>query len=128
MNIEGIGVILSIVANIVAIAYFAGKLKAQSEAHSNTLAEIKENFKETIAELKKDFKDKLQELKDNIYEKMNTNARNFKEHIDRLEEKQDKHNSIIERTYRLEKNEELHEEQIKVANHRIEDLEHKIDN
>ena len=33
-----------------------------------------------------------------------------------LEKKVDKHNSIIERTYRLE-------EQVKVANHRIEDLE-----
>ena len=38
--------------------------------------------------------------------------------IQKLEEKVDKHNSIMERTYILE-------EKIKVANHRIEDLEEK---
>lgn len=36
--------------------------------------------------------------------------------IEQLEEKVNKHNSVIERTFILE-------EQIKVANHRIEDLE-----
>lgn len=36
--------------------------------------------------------------------------------IEKLEEKVNKHNSVIERTFILE-------EQIKVANHRIEDLE-----
>lgn len=37
--------------------------------------------------------------------------------LEQLERKVDKHNSVIERTYRLE-------EQVKVANHRIADLEH----
>ena len=40
-----------------------------------------------------------------------------------LEKKQDKHNDVIERTYKLEEVTALHEEKIKVANHRIEDLE-----
>ena len=43
--------------------------------------------------------------------------------LSRLEEKVDKHNSVIERTYRLEESVALHEEKIKVANHRIDDLE-----
>lgn len=43
--------------------------------------------------------------------------------IDQLEKKVSKHNNYIERTYRLEERDTLHEEQIKVANHRIEDLE-----
>ena len=38
--------------------------------------------------------------------------------IEQLEKKQDKHNNLIERTYILE-------EKIKVANHRIDDLERK---
>lgn len=38
--------------------------------------------------------------------------------IEQLEKKVDKHNSVVERTYQLE-------EKIKVANHRIEDLEKK---
>ena len=36
--------------------------------------------------------------------------------LQKLEEKVNKHNQVVERTYRLE-------EQMKVANHRIEDLE-----
>lgn len=43
--------------------------------------------------------------------------------IEQLEKKQDKHNAVIERTYRLEKEVELQAEKIKVANHRIDDLE-----
>ncbi len=43
--------------------------------------------------------------------------------LEQLEEKVNKHNNVIERTYLLEKNEEILEEKIKVVNHRIEDLE-----
>ncbi len=45
--------------------------------------------------------------------------------IQQLELKVDKHNSVIERTYALEKQTELLEERIQVANHRIDDLEAK---
>ena len=47
--------------------------------------------------------------------------------IEQLEKKVDKHNNIIERTFRLEENDRLLEEKIKVANHRIDDLERKED-
>lgn len=43
--------------------------------------------------------------------------------LDKLEEKVDKHNSVIERTFKLEEQTAVIEEKIKVANHRIEDLE-----
>ena len=43
--------------------------------------------------------------------------------IEQLEKKVDKHNTVIERTYALEKRAEVIEEKIKVANHRIDDLE-----
>lgn len=42
----------------------------------------------------------------------------IKYRIEQLEKKVEKHNSIVERTYRLE-------EKVKVANHRIDDLERK---
>lgn len=45
--------------------------------------------------------------------------------IDELTKRVDKHNNTIERTYKLEQNVSVMEEQIKVANHRIEDLEKK---
>lgn len=43
--------------------------------------------------------------------------------IDELTKRVDKHNNVIERTYRLEQDTAVQEEQIKVINHRIENLE-----
>ena len=43
--------------------------------------------------------------------------------MDELTKRVDKHNNVIERTYKLEEISALQEEKIKVANHRIEDLE-----
>ena len=43
--------------------------------------------------------------------------------IQQLEEKVEKHNKVIERVYNLEKHEAVIDEEIKVANHRIDDLE-----
>ena len=43
--------------------------------------------------------------------------------IEQLEKKVEKHNSVIERVYNLEKSEAVFEEELKVANHRIDDLE-----
>lgn len=43
--------------------------------------------------------------------------------IEQLEKKVEKHNSVIERVYLLEKDDAVIKEDIKVANHRIEDLE-----
>lgn len=43
--------------------------------------------------------------------------------IEQLEKKQDRHNSLIERMYAVEKSIEVIDERIKVANHRLDDLE-----
>jgi dihydroorotase-like cyclic amidohydrolase len=43
--------------------------------------------------------------------------------LEELTKRVDKHNNVIDRTYRLEKAMEVQEERIKVANHRIDDLE-----
>ena len=43
--------------------------------------------------------------------------------IEQLELKVEKHNKVVERVYALEKEEAVIEEEIKVANHRIDDLE-----
>ena len=44
----------------------------------------------------------------------------IKYRIEQLEKKVEKHNSVVERTFLLE-------EKVKVANHRIEDLEGKVE-
>ena len=44
-----------------------------------------------------------------------------------LTKRVDKHNNTIERTYRLEEQMTLQEEKMKVANHRIDDLEREVE-
>lgn len=51
----------------------------------------------------------------------NTKITNYR--LEQLEGKVEKHNNLIERTYDLEERISLNEEKIKVANHRLEDLE-----
>ena len=43
--------------------------------------------------------------------------------LEQLEKKVQLHNDAVERLYEVEKTQEVHEEKIKVANHRIDDLE-----
>lgn len=43
--------------------------------------------------------------------------------LEELEKKVDKHNSLIERTYQLEKRCDVYDEKFKVSNHRLDDLE-----
>ena len=52
-----------------------------------------------------------------------TSARLTTYRIEQLEKKVDKHNTAIERTYKLEEAQAVMQEQIKVANNRIKDLE-----
>lgn len=45
--------------------------------------------------------------------------------LSELEKKVDKHNTVIERTYELEKKADVIDEKMKVANHRLDDLERR---
>lgn len=47
--------------------------------------------------------------------------------LEQLEKKQDKHNTLIERTYKLEEDVAIQAEKIRVANHRIDDLEKAVE-
>lgn len=46
--------------------------------------------------------------------------------VEQLEKKVEKHNNVIERVYKLEQANAVQDEEIKVANHRISDLEKKV--
>ncbi len=43
--------------------------------------------------------------------------------IEQLEKKVEKHNNLVERTHKIEEEQEVEKEKIKVINHRLEDLE-----
>lgn len=46
--------------------------------------------------------------------------------LEQLEKKVEVHNQVIDRVYKLEERTEVQEEKIRVANHRIEDLEEAV--
>lgn len=50
----------------------------------------------------------------------------FEEKLENIEKKQDKHNGVIERTYKLETDVKVIQERQKVENHRIDDLEEVV--
>ena len=52
---------------------------------------------------------------------LSSNLTNYR--IEQLEKKVEKHNNLITRTYKLEQDFAVMDERVKVANHRIEDLE-----
>lgn len=52
---------------------------------------------------------------------VNSRLTNFR--IEQLEKKVDMHNQVIDRVYELEKHSAVYEEEMKVVNHRISDLE-----
>ena len=45
--------------------------------------------------------------------------------LEQLEKKVDKHNHVVEKVYGLQADRDLFAEKLKVANHRIDDLEHR---
>lgn len=100
--------------NLVAIIFFAGVYWQTVKNHDKQIGKLEQVFNNTIEEIKNDFNAKFKDFK---------NAVN--EHFIRVEKKQDFHNKVIERTYILERRTDVQEEQIKVANHRIEDLERR---
>lgn len=46
--------------------------------------------------------------------------------LEQLEQKVDRHNQLVERTYELEKQQATLSEKVSVANHRINDLEKEV--
>lgn len=54
-----------------------------------------------------------------------TSAKLTQYRLEQLEKKVAQHNNLIDRTYQLEEGQKILEEKVKVANHRIEDLERR---
>ena len=52
---------------------------------------------------------------------LSSNLTNYR--IEQLDKKVEKHNNLITRTYKLEQDFAVMDERVRVANHRIEDLE-----
>lgn len=88
---------------------FLGSIYASKKQYDQHSTAIVDEFKTELAVLKVEIS-------------------NIRKDINNLEKKQDKHNDVITRTFKLEQDVELLKDRQKVANHRIDDLEHDVKN
>lgn len=113
--------------------------KSLNNAHKyaqDSLDEMKSEIMESIKEQrdliqkdKTDYIDGIQEVKASITEMSGVYQQTvaiIEIKIDNLEKKQDLHNSVISRTYELEKQVSLLDNREKVSEHRLTDVENKL--
>lgn len=118
-------IIISLISAAVAIT---GYIVVDRREKNKQLNEFK---KEIIAELGKhreEYLNGIQDVKDDITDLRATYQQSQAViclQISSLEKKQDKHNSVIERTYKLEQEVEVLKNRESVSEHRIEDLENE---
>lgn len=127
-----VAIISGVVALVGSILTFIVAMKQiqtkQREEQAKQLENLRADLNKKLEEHRTEYIDGIMEIKEKIsdvkaaYQHTST-VMELK--IDALEKKQDVHNSLISRMYEVEKKTDLQEEMIKVANHRIEDLESK---
>lgn len=87
-----------------------------------------EELKEVLEAHRTEYLGKIRDVQDDI-SKVNATVQQqiavIEVKMDTLSERVDKHNGIYDKTIQLQQDVALHEEKIKVANHRIDDLENK---
>lgn len=104
------------------------KEQAQKQHQEQQLENFKNEIIKTLDEHRKEYLDGIDGVKDTIADiksEYKTTVATVSLQIKNLEDKQDKHNSIIERTYKLESDVKLLDQREKVSEHRLNDLEGK---
>lgn len=108
-------------------------LKAVMEAYYNKNREEIEKIKQgDLKEIRDDItqtREDITQMGANLQQKIaivELNQSHMREDVVVLSNRVEKHNGVIERTYRLEDNDKLLEEKISVGNHRIADLEEEV--
>lgn len=95
---------------------------------TNALAEQKKEYMRHLTKDKEEYIEGIKRVENSIMEMQAVYQQTVAVvdiKIDNLEKAQNKHNNLIERMYKVEQQELLHDEQIRNANHRIENLEKK---
>lgn len=121
----GVTLITSITSSILVFKSETKKTQADQEAKQQ--AQI-DDLRDMLVDHKKEYMSEIEDVKDSITQmqavyQQNTAIINLK--IDSLEKKQDQHNGLISRMYGVESSQHLLEKDIKVINHRIENLEYE---
>ena len=121
---------LSAIVSVSAVIFFAGAWWQTSKQYKETIAALEKSFEKSVENIKSNVQSKVENMKEifdasiqGLKDAIELNTHRTAEQIKQLEIKQDKHNNVIERTYKIESEVEVIKEQIKVENHRIGDLE-----
>ena len=102
---------------------------AEKQRQAEQLEKFKEEIIKTLDIHRKEYLEGIDGVKDTITDMKaayQTTVATVSLQISNLEEKQDKHNSIIERTYKLESDVRVLEQKEKVSGHRLDKLEGKL--
>lgn len=140
--------IASLIANILIFITNNKKFKTEQQklfaeqiaSQDKKIDELKENQDKKLEDLEKSlhsiltthkqtYMDEIADVKDSVTQiqavyQQNTTIISLK--IDALEKKQDQHNGLISRMYGVESSQKLLEEQLKVSNHRLSDVEEEL--
>lgn len=137
----GVGILTALIASIGSFQLSTKKdreqqrkdLKAVMDAYYNKNREEIEKIKQgDLKEIRDDItqtREDITQMGANLQQKIaivELNQSHMREDVVVLSNRVEKHNGVIERTYRLEDNDKLLEEKISVGNHRIADLEEEV--
>lgn len=136
----GVGILTSLIGATVTYRLSAKKDKDEQVAavkaelikyHEKNKDEIRDIRQSDLREIREDIgsiREDVTTMGANLQQKLallELSQTHTREDVGSLKTEVEKHNGVIERVYHLEDNDRLLDERIKVANHRIEDLERK---
>jgi len=110
------------------ITYHNKNREEIEKIRQNDLKEIRNDITQTRNDITQT-RDDITQMGANLQQKIaivELNQSHMREDVVVLSNRVEKHNGVIERTYRLEDNDKLLDERIKVGNHRLNDLEEEV--
>lgn len=134
-----VAIISGVVSAFSATLVFIGNEKARKatieQEHRKQLKATEDNIKDLLSEHRKEYLNGIHNI-DKRIDDVEANITNIQAvyqqntavielKIQTLSDHVEKHNNVIERTYNLESKADLMDEKLKVANHRIDDLERR---
>ena len=137
----GVGILTALIASIGSFQLstkrdrekWKSDLKAELITyHNKNREEIEKIRQNDLKEIRNDItqtRDDITQMGANLQQKIaivELNQSHMREDVVVLSNRVEKHNGVIEKTYRLEDNDKLLDERIKVGNHRLNDLEEEV--
>ena len=114
--------IISTVASLfVAFGTWTITMKKDREKQMTEIKDVLNNHRDEYLGKIRDVQDDITQVNSTVQQQVAI----IEVKISDLSKEVEKHNQVIERTFKLEQTTAVHEEKIKVANHRLDDLERR---